>query len=715
MRQGRLQHLPAVGAATWHNQMPRLLLPLLLLPCLLRAVHAQTPPLAQRRLQADAPNPFDQLAAPTPNPPPAGVNLPDILWRSVDGSGNAAPAGLASALATIADACSPPLFLARFPILPMWPSALRAILANTTQYFGVLDALLAGLSAAGCTFQVPVVFYNPYALVDAYGESMAQLVLGARNASALGGVSLSFDASMAFIDALVARYSAHQNIRAWELSHEWNLQYDMDASAGCYACNASRGTPPARSRAYSLSTADGGLVQQRWAARLRAGDAQLRRPVSSGHALPRPAAFHLNASFARSGGAAEGLDWTPDSHAQFTAMLAATHVGMDWVSVHVRPGAGMARAWAGLLPPPPGASGALQLLVGLTQSLDNITGVSTGGTSQQRLFLGEFGGAQGNYSNATAPAPAASGAAAFASGIPFVDELLAALVATGLNAASPPPGAVTGLFVGAAAADFGFSDAARGGAPGALDGVYAAAAWPGQQDGLYGDLVAAKARNASGSESLWPGLASSAAALAALARYGALHTAPAFVVPGACDLALFRPPYDYYHTARQALAQRCFAAIRALAMGEFSPPSRFDVATAMCKGACRAYAAAWFRLQGAWAAAGCACTPLNWSQFGGSSAPLDGALAGLTNNGFLCPHSPNAELCRRTGLCYEDVSFYNWTCSAGACGRFAASSAEYNAARAACNLPTDGSGSAAVAAAALAALAAAALALAARE
>jgi drug/metabolite transporter (DMT)-like permease len=43
-------------------------------------------------------------------------------------------------------------------------------------------------------------------------------------------------------------------------------------------------------------------------------------------------------------------------------------------------------------------------------------------------------------------------------------------------------------------------------------------------------------------------------------------------------------------------------AIRALAMGEFAPPSRFDVATAMCKGACRAYAAVWFRLQAAWAA-----------------------------------------------------------------------------------------------------------------
>ena len=690
-----------------------LLLPLLLL----RAAHAQSPPLAlpplqQRSLQAGAPSAFDAVPQPTPNPPPMGLNLPDVLWRSMDARGNAVPAGLASALATISRACSGPLFLARFPILPMWPGALGAILANATQYWGVLDALLQGLTAAGCTFQVPIVFYNPYALADAYAETMALLVKGARNASQLGGVSRSYDASLAFIDALTARYSASPNIRAWELSHEWNLQYDMDASAGCFACNASLGTPPARTRDFSVSTADGGVVQQRWAARLRAGDAALRRPISSGHALPRPAAFHLNASFARSGaGAAADLDWTPDSHAQFTAMLAATHTGMDWVSVHVRPGAGLsARAWAGLPSSPANASGAsasasgastgaLQLVVGLTQSLDNITGVSRGGTSQQRLFIGEFGGVLGsNSSNASA----AAGGGGFASGVPFVDELLAALVATQLNAPSPPPGAVTGLFKGAAAADFEFSDAAPG-APGGLAGVYAASDWPGQADGVYADLVASKRANASGSESLWPGLPASAAQLAALAAYGALHTVPAFVVPGACDLALFLPPYNYLHTARQALAQRCFAAIQQLAMGEFSPPSRHDVATAMCKGACRQYAAVWFRLQEAWRAAGCACSPLNWTRYGGSSAPLDGALSELTNQGFLCPHSPNAELCRRTGLCYEDASFYNWTCSAGACGRFAASSAEYNAQRKACNLPADGAGSAGVAALALAA------------
>ena len=690
----------------------RLLAALLLLLCALAQPQARQ----QQQLQQVSMDTFNVMPVPTPNPPALGVNLPDIVWRSLDARGKAVPSGVASALDTISSACTPrpvpgsggalAFSLARFPILPMYPAGLGAVLANSTEYWPVLDALLQGLTAAGCSYLVPTLFYNPYALPDWAGEPMSLFVQAARNSTPGGGVSFAWDASLAFIDQLVARYANWTSIRAWELSHEWNLQYDMDASAGCYACNESLGTPAGgRTRAgHNVSTADGGAVQQRWAARIRARDTQLLRPISSGHALPRPAALHLSRSYARGGGAA-GLDWTPDSLQDFTAILNATHVGMDWVSVHLRPGASAVR-WTGAQRVSEPGSAALPLLVGLTAAMDNITQVTRGGLSRQRLFIGDFGAStNASGSSGVNASMARSVEGGFSSGSAFVDDLLQGLVATALNAPTPPPGAVTGLIQAAAVADFGFTDAQPASATG-LGGVYDTAQWPGQEDGVYAALSAAKLGNGSGSESLWPNSPSDPM-LYALLTYAALHTEPPFVIPGACDVSLFLPPFTYRHTDNMQLARQCFSSIQQLAMGEFVPPSQYAVLTVMCKGACRQYAAVWFRLQEAWRAAGCVCSPPAWSVYGAPAATADPALFALTNGGFLCPHSANAELCRRTGLCYEDYTFYNWTCSAGACGRFAGSSLEYAAARKKCSLPTDGAGAAGVAGVALAAAVAA--------
>ena len=54
--------------------------------------------------------------------------------------------------------------------------------------------------------------------------------------------------------------------------------------------------------------------------------------VSSGHAVPRPAALHLARSYH-----APHRDWTNDTEAELQAVLQLAHTGLDLVSLHVYP------------------------------------------------------------------------------------------------------------------------------------------------------------------------------------------------------------------------------------------------------------------------------------------------------------------------------------------------------------------------------------------
>jgi len=54
--------------------------------------------------------------------------------------------------------------------------------------------------------------------------------------------------------------------------------------------------------------------------------------VSSGHAVPRPAAHHLALSYH-----AAQRDWTKDTEAELQAVLELCHSGLDLISVHIYP------------------------------------------------------------------------------------------------------------------------------------------------------------------------------------------------------------------------------------------------------------------------------------------------------------------------------------------------------------------------------------------
>jgi hypothetical protein len=156
--------------------------------------------------------------------------------------------------------------------------------------------------------------------------------------------SISHQASLEFAATLVQRYSTNPAVYAWEIGNEHNLVTDLDCSGQTWGCAPQYGTPAVRTSADSSSSKDYLSFQSSIIAIIRQHDV-LRRPISSGHSLPRPSAFHLMQSFPHS-------DWTLDTidqvrylrvHSfvsltkdpvQFHTMLALMAGDCDWASVH---------------------------------------------------------------------------------------------------------------------------------------------------------------------------------------------------------------------------------------------------------------------------------------------------------------------------------------------------------------------------------------------
>lgn len=261
-------------------------------------------------------------------PPLGSVNLVHALWAAW-GSDSTPLAGVAAAAC---QACSDRGFTTvRVAASPFWPSQWALYMSNETAYWEAAVPFAEALSAGGCV-AVYSLFWNIFALPDLYGEPLGALVAGARGDSS----SRSFAASLRYIDAFVGRFAQSQSVAAWELTNEFNLLFDLDQSRLCVSCGGP-GSPSERTKADNVSTDDGSALLTAWADRIRAAD-PLRRPVSSGHSLPRPAAEHLRASYLH-----PGSDWTEDTFAQFQTNFADISSCCEWASAHIYPGKDNAR------------------------------------------------------------------------------------------------------------------------------------------------------------------------------------------------------------------------------------------------------------------------------------------------------------------------------------------------------------------------------------
>lgn len=192
--------------------------------------------------------------------------------------------------------------------------------AAPDQYWARMDAMFDELDAHGLRL-VPSFVWNPFQFPVLAGDTLADFIGNPASASRrlLGQ----------YVAQFIARYRRRPTILFYEMGNELNLQADLDLRARCL-----RQFTPAGCVAHAnFSSGQLNAFAADIAALIRAADPS--RPVTSGYALPRPAAAHLAA---RPEFIPKGPDWTQDSEAQFRAHIASMHAPFDLVSIHLYPG-----------------------------------------------------------------------------------------------------------------------------------------------------------------------------------------------------------------------------------------------------------------------------------------------------------------------------------------------------------------------------------------
>lgn len=204
---------------------------------------------------------------------------------------------------------------ARFMACGFWPNDFARYREDKEGYFQTMDAVVASAESHGIGL-IPSLFWFIAAVPDLVGEPV----------SAWGdGESKTRDFMRTYTREVVMRYNDSPTIWAWEFGNEYNLAADLPGEH--YPNVAPRlGTPESRSAADKVSSAMVEDALRDFAETVRECDPV--RPITSGHSVPRPSAWHLE----RDG------TWDIDTREQFAENL-STRVPepIDMISVHVYP------------------------------------------------------------------------------------------------------------------------------------------------------------------------------------------------------------------------------------------------------------------------------------------------------------------------------------------------------------------------------------------
>lgn len=207
----------------------------------------------------------------------------DLLWSLL----NESPGNTTHVNGMLHDACSRGFTFIRFAASTFWPSQMALYQTNASAYWEVLDTVVALAKANGCGL-LPSIFWNLFLFSDLSQEPAGALMEPQ--------TSKAYAAMEAYATAMVRRYATEPTIVAWEIGNEWSLIMDLNMSDRTDCCAPGMGTPLHRTSADNVSTDGLMLTMAGLAGAVRAAD-PLARPVTSGHALPRPAAEHLRESF----------------------------------------------------------------------------------------------------------------------------------------------------------------------------------------------------------------------------------------------------------------------------------------------------------------------------------------------------------------------------------------------------------------------------------
>lgn len=153
---------------------------------------------------------------------------------------------------------------------------------NGSMLWTALAALASDAAASGCRL-LPVLFWSPWTVPDAYSEPLG-LVMDMTKPSQARAAQLSF------AEELVRRLAGDPVVAGWDIGNAHNLLLDTALAAAVprvwpLPASGAAGAPP-RSAADDISTA-AFLDWQRAVVDVIRGADPLRRPISSGHAWPR--------------------------------------------------------------------------------------------------------------------------------------------------------------------------------------------------------------------------------------------------------------------------------------------------------------------------------------------------------------------------------------------------------------------------------------------
>ena len=248
----------------------------------------------------------------------AGVNIFDVLW---DACPEAMGKGTSynDTLRALDDAQAAGVRYFRF-FASLWEQKKRWSIENPTLFWQRFDRLMDDVEARGM-YVIPSLGTEGWEKV--YPERDNTLNELVRDAG-----SAPRQLAVAYFGELVARYANRSSVLAWELGNELNLRVNLPAPS----CDAT---------APCFNTAEMAAYTSDLVAVIRAHDAaRFDRPVSSGYAMPRPAAWHMEHCPYR-GACPTSVDpapgarfWSNDSEAQFSEMLLAQNAAVDIISVH---------------------------------------------------------------------------------------------------------------------------------------------------------------------------------------------------------------------------------------------------------------------------------------------------------------------------------------------------------------------------------------------
>ncbi|GMV99427.1 MAG: hypothetical protein AMXMBFR84_05660 [Candidatus Hydrogenedentota bacterium] len=238
-----------------------------------------------------------------------GVNYYDVFLRRLQDSENTT---YRDGFKTLAENQIP---FVRFNGGGFWPVEWKQYQADPAGWWASLDDVVKAAEESGIGL-IPSVFWLTSTIPDLVGEPRNQW--GNPESKTIGFMR-------DYMSALVQRYKESPAIWAWELGNEYDLAMDLPNAPDTRPwVNEALGTPASRSEADDLTSDMIRVATMEFAKVVRQHDPI--RPVTSGHSLPRPSAYHLRTE----------RSWKKDSREQFRESLLLTAPDpIDLVSVHM--------------------------------------------------------------------------------------------------------------------------------------------------------------------------------------------------------------------------------------------------------------------------------------------------------------------------------------------------------------------------------------------